>query len=65
MTLPPLFAAALLASALMGACTKIPESEEAKKVGAIPKQTLDKATANLNSANDQAAERLKEAEKQK
>ena len=55
----------VLLSLVLTACNKLPESEESKKVGAIPKQTLDKAVSGLNNANDQAAERLKEAEKQK
>jgi hypothetical protein len=32
------------------ACNKVPESEEAKKIGNIPKQTLDKVQADVNAA---------------
>ena len=54
--------ATLLVTSLVSACNKIPESEEAKKVGNIPKQTIDKATTDVNKAIQQGAERTREAD---
>ena len=54
--------AMLLVTILVSACSKIPESEEAKKVGNIPKQTIDKATTDVNKAIQQGAERTREAD---
>jgi hypothetical protein len=44
------FIAIALFIAGMTACNKIPESEEAKKIGNIPKQTLDKVQADVDAA---------------
>jgi hypothetical protein len=44
-----LIAIALIAAAL-AACNKVPESQEAKKIGNIPKQTLDKVQDDVNAA---------------
>ncbi|HWD22195.1 MAG TPA: hypothetical protein VG591_03595 [Burkholderiales bacterium] len=43
------------------ACTE----EQSKSVGAAPKQTLDKASADVNRAMQQEAERLRAAEEKK
>jgi ABC-type sugar transport system substrate-binding protein len=47
-----LIAIAIIAAlaAALSACNKVPESEEAKKIGNIPKQTLDKVQADVNAA---------------
>ena len=55
------FSIALIAASLC-ACSKVPESEEAKKIGNIPKQTIDKATTDVNKAIQQGAERTREAD---
>ena len=39
--------------------------EQSKSVGAAPKQTLDKATADVNRAMQQESERNREAEEKK
>jgi hypothetical protein len=39
--------------------------EQSKGVGAAPKQTLDKATADVNRAMQQESERSREAEEKK
>jgi len=61
MSMRIVFAVLLLACA--AGCNKIPESEAAKKVGNIPKQTIDRAQSNLDSALKQGTERNNEAEK--
>ena len=44
----------------LAACgDKVPQSVAAKKIGDIPKQTVEKATAGVDSAHNQGAERLK------
>jgi hypothetical protein len=48
MLLRSILIALLLVS--MTACNKVPESEAAKKVGDIPKQTLDKVQNDVNAA---------------
>jgi len=49
---------------LLGACgDKVPESEAAKRIGAQPKQTLDRVTTDLNKAMEQGAERSREEPK--
>ena len=55
-----LVAAAL---ALAGCGDKLPESETARKIGAQPKQTVDKAAADVNKALQQGADRMREADK--
>jgi hypothetical protein len=46
---------------LLAACgDKVPQSEAAKKIGDIPKQTVGKAAAGVNNALKQGAGRLKE-----
>jgi len=48
---------------LLVACgDKVPESQAAKQVGAAPKQTVDKAAADVTKALDQGAERAKQAD---
>jgi hypothetical protein len=39
--------------------------EQSKSVGAAPKRTLDKATADVNKAMQQEAERSREADEKK
>ena len=39
--------------------------EQSKSAGAAPKQTLDKATADVNKAMQQEAERTREADEKK
>lgn len=48
---------------MFSACNKLPESETAKKVGAQPKQLVDKVSGDVNKAMQQAAERQQSAEK--
>ncbi len=51
---------------LLAACgDKAPQSEAAKKIGNIPKQTVDKASAGVNDALKQGAERLKNEDEKK
>ena len=52
-------AAAVLALALAGCGDKLPESEAAKKIGAAPKQAIDRATQGVNDAMQKDAERKK------
>ena len=56
-----LIATTLIAVGL-SACSKVPESEAAKKVGNIPKQTIDKATTDVNKAIQQGADRTRDAD---
>jgi len=53
---------ALLLLTCLAACSKLPESREAKKIGNIPKQTIDKAQADLGKALQQGEERTREAD---
>jgi hypothetical protein len=57
-----LFACLFLVAA--GCGDKVPQSEAAKRVGDIPKQTVDRATTDVNKAMQQGSERLKEGEKE-
>jgi hypothetical protein len=41
------------------------ESESSKRLGAQPKQTLDKVTTDVNQNLQQSAERTREAEEKK
>ena len=46
---------------LVAACgDKVPQSEAAKQIGNIPKQTIDNAAAGVNKAMQQGSERLEE-----
>jgi hypothetical protein len=52
---------ALVAALFLVACgDKVPQSEAAKQVGNIPKQTIDNAAAGVNKAMQQGSERLEE-----
>ena len=42
---------------------KVPESKAAKDIGAIPKQTIDKTTSNIDAAIQKGVDRAKEEEK--
>ncbi len=54
----------LVALLLLAACgDKVPESKAAKEIGNIPKQTIDKASAGVDAAIQQGADRTKEEEK--
>ena len=58
--------AASAALTVLAACgDKVPESKAAREVGAIPKQTVDKASTSVEGALTQGAERLKDAEAKK
>jgi hypothetical protein len=57
--LKSLFLGAMLAMTLT-ACEK--QKQASAEVGAIPKQILDKAQADINHASELAAEQLKAAE---
>jgi PBP1b-binding outer membrane lipoprotein LpoB len=46
---------------LLAGCTP----EQSKSVGAAPKQTVDKATADVNKAMQQETDRQREAEEKK
>ena len=51
---------------LLAACgDRVPQSEAAKKIGDIPKQTVDKASTGVNDALKQGAERLKSEDEKK
>jgi hypothetical protein len=65
MRIAPLIASAVLlvSVVVLAACgDKTPESEAAKEVGKIPKQTIDRAGANVTKALEQGAARNREAE---
>ena len=49
---------------LLAACgDKVPQSEAAKKIGAIPKQTVDRAAERTTEALKQGVERTEQEEK--
>lgn len=53
--------APLVVLCLMAACgDKVPQSEAAKKIGDIPKQTLDSAKTGVSKAMDAGSQRLDE-----
>jgi hypothetical protein len=52
----------VLLAAALAACG---ESESSKRIGAQPKQALDKVTTDLNTNLQQGAERAREAEEKK
>jgi hypothetical protein len=46
---------------LLAACgDKVPQSEAAKKIGDIPKRTLDSAKSGVNKAMEAGSQRLEE-----
>ena len=49
-----------LVLALSGCGDKVPQSEAAKKIGDIPKQTIDSAKTGVGKAMDAGAQRLDE-----
>ncbi|MDA8110264.1 MAG: hypothetical protein M0015_16830 [Betaproteobacteria bacterium] len=51
----------LLAAALAACGDKVPESEAAKKLGEVPKQTEEKARQDVTKALEQGAERTRQA----
>ncbi len=52
------------AALLLAACgDKVPQSEAAKKIGSIPKQTVDRAAERTTEALKQGAERTVQEEK--
>lgn len=53
-------ALALLVFVLAACGDKVPQSEAAKKIGDIPKQTIDSARSGVNKAMEQGATRLEE-----
>jgi hypothetical protein len=46
---------------VVSACSKIPESESAKSIGAQPKQVLDKAATDVNKALQGGAQSRQDA----
>ena len=49
---------------LLAACgDKVPQSEAAKKIGSIPKQTVDRAAERTTEALKQGVERTEQEEK--
>jgi hypothetical protein len=52
----------VVAAALLAACG---ESETSKRLGARPKQTVDRVTTDVNQAIQQGAERSRDAEEKK
>ena len=52
----------LIALGVAGCGDKVPESEAAKQVGNIPKQTLDKVQGGLDQAAQKDAERTHDAD---
>jgi hypothetical protein len=49
---------------LVAACgDKVPESAAAKKAGDVPKQTVDRATTDVNKAMQQGSQRLDDEQK--
>ena len=62
----PIVAALALALINLSACgDKVPESQAAKEIGNIPKQTIDKAASGVDKALTQGAERLKDGAEKK
>ena len=54
-------ALALVGILLLAACgDKVPQSEAAKKIGDIPKQTIDSAKSGVSKAMEVAPQRLEE-----
>ncbi len=51
---------ALLVSMVAACGDKVPESAEAKKLGNIPKQTIDNTRANVNKALETGAQRARD-----
>jgi hypothetical protein len=55
--------AAIAGTALAACGDKVPESEAAKKLGKVPKQTVDRAREGVNKALQQGVERTRDADK--
>ncbi len=55
----------LLVCCLALAAAGCGESESAKRLGAQPKQTVDRVTTDLDKAMQQEAQRMREAEEKK
>lgn len=64
MSKPYLLACTLLA-VLCGCGDTVPESETAKKIGASPKQAVDRATEDLSKALRQGEGRVRDREEDK
>ena len=60
MTFLPVACCAVL---LFSGCSKMPESETAKKIGAQPKQIIDQATSEVEKAMQKGIEQRQAAEK--
>ena len=54
----------MVAIGIAGCGDKTPESEEAKRIGSIPKQTIDKARSDVDKAIQQGADRTRDADAQ-
>jgi hypothetical protein len=54
--------AAVPLACCIAACGRVPESEAAKKIGNIPRQTIDKAQDDVGKALQQGAERTRDAD---
>ena len=52
----------LAATLAVSACSKIPESETAKKIGSQPKQVIDKASADVTKSLQGGAEIRQDSE---
>jgi hypothetical protein len=57
-----LLAAALVSLSLHACGDKVPESQAAKRLGEVPKQTVNKAADDTAKAMQQGTERAREAE---
>jgi hypothetical protein len=56
-------AAAAWCALVLGGCgDKVPQSEAAKRIGEVPKQTIDKAAADTATALRQSADRNRDPE---
>jgi len=55
-------AAMLVVAGLVGCGDKVPESDAAKQIGNMPKQTLDKVQRDLDQAAQKDAEHRRDAD---
>ena len=55
--------AVLFVASFVSGCSKMPESETAKKVGEQPKQLLNKVETDVNKAMQKGMEQRQDAEK--